>query len=82
LSNGDKVIVEGQMKAQPDTEVKIVSTRTIDELTKDALGFSVDRKREAIETDMKVNEAVDAPAEPAPETSPLRVQDDEAASTP
>ena len=87
LSNGDKVIVEGQMKAQPNTEVKVVATRTIDELTKDALGFAVDRKRAAIETDMKVNEAVDAPAveEPAqPEVSPLRVEkeEDEAAPTP
>jgi membrane fusion protein (multidrug efflux system) len=123
LSNGDKVIIEGQIKAQPNTKVKIVSTRTIDEITKDALSFAVDRKREAIETEMKVQSTVGtttptteteptideapvstpAPVEPSqdvdvkekndttidtdepitsPETSPLRIQKDEAAPAP
>lgn len=49
LTEGDKVIVEGQIKAQPNTEIKVVATKSIDELTKNALAFAVPRKRDALE---------------------------------
>lgn len=48
LNAGDKVIIEGLQKAHAGGEVKIIAEKTIDETVKDAVGYSVPRKQDAL----------------------------------
>lgn len=53
LKEGEKVVIEGQMKTGAGAEVKIVGEKTIDQVMQDALGYAVDRKKDAIVKDRK-----------------------------
>lgn len=76
LNESDKVIIEGQIKAQPDTQVKVIATKSVDDVTKAALGFSVDRKRTSLE-----EEPVTTQENPAPKTQ-TKIKIDEEPSAP
>lgn len=52
LSGGEKVVIEGQMKAQPGSEVKILGEKTIPEAVDSAVKYSVPRKKEALEKEI------------------------------
>jgi membrane fusion protein (multidrug efflux system) len=88
LNEGDKIIVEGQLKAQPDTQVKVIETKSIDDLVGMAIEYSVERKQEALKPttteEPKPQESTTTAPEPEVETevetdtskqavSPLRV---------
>ena len=77
LQSGDKSIVEGQIKAQPDTQVKVKETKSIDELTKSALEFSAPRKHDSL----KAEEIVKEPEADAQPVSPLVIQPDSKTET-
>lgn len=76
LNESDKVIIEGQIKAQPDTQVKVIATKSVDDVTKAALGFSVDRKRTSLE-----EEPVTRQENPASETE-TKIKTEEEPSAP
>lgn len=48
LSGGEKVVIEGQMKTQPGGDVKIIGEKSIETSTKEATGYAVPRKQEAL----------------------------------
>lgn len=76
LNESDKVIIEGQIKAQPDTQVKVIATKSVNDVTKAALGFSVERKRTSLE-----EEPVTTQENPAPKTE-TKIKTEEEPSAP
>lgn len=51
LKEGEMVIVEGTMKAQPGSEVVISGEKTIEKANREALDFSVPRKQNALKAE-------------------------------
>lgn len=68
LAQGDKVIIEGGLKAQPGAPVTIKETRSIETQVQKAIDFATDRKEDAMTT---LQEQGDLPAPAAPPTAPL-----------
>jgi membrane fusion protein (multidrug efflux system) len=48
LSEGDQVIIEGQMKTQDKSEVKVTATKTIEDSIQAAMDYAVPRKQKAL----------------------------------
>lgn len=72
LTAGDKVIVEGQIKAQDGKEVKIVEEKTLSATISGAMEYAVPRKQEALESSGAVPPAPPEAEQPqqAPEQTP------------
>ena len=51
LKEGDKVIVEGQMKTGAGASVNILSEKTIDQILQEDIGYAIPRKQDAIKQD-------------------------------
>lgn len=56
LKEGDKVVIEGQMKTGPGTTVNVVEDRSLDDAQSSALKFAIPRKKDAIEQSEKQQE--------------------------
>jgi membrane fusion protein, multidrug efflux system len=55
LREGDKVIVEGQMKTGAGATVNIVAEKSIDDILKEDAGFSIPRKQEALKKEFNID---------------------------
>lgn len=66
LKDGDQVVLEGQMKTGAGAPVVIVGTKTIDEVNKDSLTYSIPRKREALEAAQAAEAPASAPTDDKP----------------
>ncbi len=91
LKEGDQVVLEGQMKTGAGAPVVVVGTKTIEDVNKDSLDYTIPRKREALEaakaaapSTPATTPAPEVPSASAPisEAAPVTPSDTPAASAP
>lgn len=71
LAEGDKIIIEGQMKTGAGAPVNVVSEKTLEEVASEDAGYSIPRKQESLKKDFQIEpaKAAEKPAEATPTAS-------------
>ncbi|OIN85734.1 MAG: hypothetical protein AUJ12_08445 [Alphaproteobacteria bacterium CG1_02_46_17] len=80
LSEGDQVIIEGQMKTGPGATVNIVGQQTVEEAQAAALDFAIERKKEAIKSSIATDTTNESA--PSPQVTTEEAKGEEAPETP